>query len=519
MPRPSRINRPLLVLICLSTILGTALGAAETSVNELLEALNSPDTKTQVKAIDELGAQGSRAVQTVGPLSELLKADDAVVRRHVVKALVAIHPGPKIMIPIFIKLMKDPDPGVQTRVLSAITEAGEAAVPGLIEALNNDEAAYWVCVVLRQIGPAAKAAAPALTEKLKDSRPDIRIQAILALGAMGDAALPAVPQIGEAVKDERTCAAATFALGRLKKIPADAENALWANAKGNNPFLSTVSIWALTNQHPEDPALRRAATQHLMRRLKDKDALVRVAAARALAALPPDPEITLPIFKEEMKDADPTTLKHALDALAMLGEAAVPSLVNILEKHKELRVEAAYTLGQMGPKAAAAVDALAKLVDDENLQIATEAIIALGKIGPDAKAAVPTLCAALMKEGEKNSHAIVFALGDIGPAASAAEPLLLEAMQAGDKSLAAIAARSYVEIQPPASRDQAAAKAVPVLATCLSDPLPETRKAAAESLAALGPLAKEARPALEKTSEDKVKGVRDAAANALKAIQ
>ena len=293
------------------------------------------------------------------------------------------------MIPIFIKLLKDPDPGVETRVLSAITEAGEAAVPGLIEALKNDEAAYWACVVLRQIGPAAKAAVPALAEKLKDSRPDIRIQAILALGAMGGAALPAVPQIGEAVKDEQTCAAATFVLGRLKKIPADAEKVMWANARGNSPFLSTVSIWALTNQHPEDPTLRRAATEHLMGRLKDKDALVRVVAARALAALPPDPEITLPIFEKEMKGADPTTVEHALDALATLGEPAVPNLVDILEKHKELRVEAAYTLGQMGPKAAAATDALAKLVDNENLQVATEAIIALEKSVPVRKQPSP----------------------------------------------------------------------------------------------------------------------------------
>ena len=96
-----------------------------------------------------------------------------------------------------------------------------------------------------------------------------------------------------------------------------------------------------------------------------------------------------------MKDADATTVRHALDALAALGEPAVPNLVDILEKHKELRVEAAYTLGQMGPAAAAATDALAKLVADEDLHLATEAILALGKIGPAAKDAVPALCAAL----------------------------------------------------------------------------------------------------------------------------
>lgn len=336
---------------------------------------------------------------------------------------------------------------------------------------------------------------------------------------MGDAARPAAPKIAEAVKAEHTCAAATFVLGKLKSIPAEAAPTIWSNARGSDPFLSTVSIWALTIQHPEDSNLCRAATEHLMAGLKNEDALVRAAAARALAALPPAPEITLPVFEKAMKNADATTIRHALDALALLGEPAVPRLVDVLQKHEELRVEAAYTLGQMGPKAGAATDALTQLVDNENLQLATEAIIALGKIGPAAKSAVPALCAALKKEQGKNSHAIVFALGSIGPAASAAKPLLLEAMQSSDKSLAGIAARSFVEIQPPASRSQAAAAALPVLIGCLGDPLPETRKAAAESLAALGPLAREARPALQKASQDQVKGVREAAANALKAIQ
>lgn len=519
MPVSIRRTCMFLVLAGLIVLVAKTGLASDSNVKELIGQLNSSDAAVRLKAIDALGAEGAAATEAVDPLTSLLKDEDAVVRRHAVKALGEIHPGPKVMIPLFIQLLKDKDPGVQTRVLSAITEAGKAAVPGLIEALKNDEVAYWACVVLRQIGPAAKDAVPALAEKIKDPRPDIRIQAILALGAIGDAALPAVPEIAKAVQDEHTCAAATFVLGRLKKIPADAEKTIWSNARGSNPFLSTVSIWALTNQHPEDPTLRRAATEHLIGRLKDKDALVRVVAARALASLPPDPEITLPIFEKEMKGADSATLQHALDALALLGPPAVPSLVDILEKHKELRVEAAYTLGQMGPKAAAATSALAKLITDENLQVATEAIVALGKIGPAAKDAVSALCAALEGGGEKNSHAIVFALGNMGPAASSAAPLLLEAMQSSDKSLAGIAARSFVEIQPASSRSQAAAKAVPVLASCLADPLPETRKAAAESLAALGPLARSARPALEKATADPLKAVREAAATALKSIQ
>ncbi|OHB85184.1 MAG: hypothetical protein A2V98_20435 [Planctomycetes bacterium RBG_16_64_12] len=545
-------NRLFLALTGMVMLAGTASQAMESSVKDAIDLLSSPDTAARLQAIDQLGAQAANAAEAVVPLTallkdasaevrahaarslgeigapakpaapelaSLLKDDDPSVRRQAVKALAAIRPGPKVMLPLFIKLMKDSDPGVQMRVLNATAEAGEAAVPGLIEALKNDELAYWACVVLRDIGPSAKAAVPALAEKLNDPRPDIRLQAVLALGAMKEASLPVVPQLAALLGDDHARTAATFVLGQLGNIPADAEQTIRSNAKSDDRFLSTVSHWALARVHPEDTDLRREATEQLVARLKDEDPFVRVVAAQALTALPPAPEITIPIWEKAMKDADETTVHHALDALASLGAPAVPRFVDILEKHKELRVEAAYALGQMGPTAAAATDALAKLVADENLHVATEAILALGKIGPAAKSAVPALCAAFEKEGEKNTHAIIFALGNIGPQAAAAEPMVLKAMESKDKALAVIAARTLMEIQPPSASSQAAAKAVPVLVSGLGDSLPETRKAAAESLAALGPLARKAVPALEKATKDDVKAVREAAAKALKSIR
>ena len=128
-----------------------------------------------------------------------------------------------------------------------------------------------------------------------------------------------MPQIAAALSDEHAGTAATYALGRIGQIPADAEATIRANAKSDDKMLSTTSLWALARVHPEDKELRREATEQLIERLKDKDAFVRVAAARALAALPPAPEITVPIWEKALQDADETTVRHALDALAALG--------------------------------------------------------------------------------------------------------------------------------------------------------------------------------------------------------
>ena len=95
--------------------------------------------------------------------------------------------------------------------------------------------------------------------------------------------------------------------------------------------------------------------------------------------------------------------------MATLGPAAVPRLVDAL-KHEKLRGQVAYILGQMGPAAAPAVPALAKLIADKDERVALEATLALAKIGPGAKDAVPVLTEALgqARESQFLRHGLRF---------------------------------------------------------------------------------------------------------------
>jgi HEAT repeat protein len=541
-----RVNCSLAAFGCW-LILAGSVWAAENSLKDKIGELKSSDEAVRLKAIEQLGTQGESAAEAVEPLSalladkspavraqaakalgeiglpaksaaaalvETLKDTDETVRREAVKALVEIRPGPAVMQPLFLKVMQDADPAVRMRIMHAISEGGEAVVPGLIKALGNEKAAYWACIALRDMGPAAKEAVPALTEALKSKQPDVRREAILVLGAIGDAALPAVPAIADALADEHTRTAATFVLGQLNKIPADAEKKIRENFKSEDKTLATVSLWALARVHSDDKELRREATERLVESLTDKDPFVRVAAARSLAALPPSPEITLPIIEKMLKEADAKTAQYALDALASIGPKAVPRLIELLGQ-KEIRVQVVYVLGQIGPGAAPAVDALAKLVDDSDEQLATEAVLSIGKIGPRAKEAVPALLASLDKDECPHAHAILYSLGRIGPNAKESKPLLEKALKSEDKSLVAVAAWALTKVLPgPASN----ATAISAWELCLKDKLPETRKAAAEGLAELGPAAQAAVPALKKALGDESKPVREAAAKALKAI-
>ena len=536
------------VLGCL-IFCGAAVRTAEAPIAELIGALKSSNEPARLQAIDQLGARGEKAAEAVAPLVELLKDSSALVRAHAacslgeigqpakpavaalaellkdadetvrrqaVKAVMSIRPGPQVTVPLCIKLLEDSDPGVRMRILSAIAEAGPKAVPGLVAALQNDQAAYWACLVLREIGVDAKDAVPALVEKLQDPRPEIRREAILALAAMDEAASAAAGQIAAALSDRHTCPAATYALGRIGRIPADAEAQIRANVQSGDKMLSTTSLWALARVHPEDKQLRRQATEQLIERLKDPDPFVRVAAARALAALPPAPEITAPIWQQALQDADETTVHHALDALAALGAPAVPRLIDAL-KYPNVRIHVVYVLGQIGPAAAPATEALAKLIGDSNPEVAQEAVLALAKIGPGAKAAVPGLAALLQSGDESNAHAAAYALGKIGPEAAAAEAALSSALNSADASLALVSAWALTQIRPASA--ELAAQTVPVLISGLSAPLPAARQGAAEALGRLGPLAKDATAALRQASGDQEQAVREAASEALKSIR
>lgn len=67
--------------------------------------------------------------------------------------------------------------------ISGMGASAKAAVPALIEALHDPEAAvrYPVCVALREIGPDAKDAVPALKEALDDRNDDVAAMARRAL--------------------------------------------------------------------------------------------------------------------------------------------------------------------------------------------------------------------------------------------------------------------------------------------------------------------------------------------------
>jgi hypothetical protein len=193
-----------------------------------------------------------------------------------------------------------------------------------------------------------------------------------------------------------------------------------------------------------------------------------------------------------------------LTALACLlsGAAAQDSnkVADLVAKVKMGDTKAAYTLGEMGPKAKDAIPALVAALQKMPMpgdSLPDNAALALGKIGPDA---VPTLIDMLKDmKAEKAWQYAATALKGMGPGAKEAVPVLVDVAKGSKDPLAPLLAVDALGAIGPAAKG-----AVPTLVDLLRRnklPPPNGRTHIVVTLGKIGPEAHEAVKALQEVRE------------------
>ena len=159
----------------------------------------------------------------------------------------------------------------------------------------------------------------ALSSLLHDSDLDIRRVAACQLGDLGPAAAPAVPDLIQALSDEREvrgCAAS--ALSKIGPAAAPAVPELTKMLNGDWVGNRVSAAEALGNIGPDASS---AVPTLITALLTDKEAMVRIRAARALGQIGhPDAIEALETALE--KDKDVVTRRYAAIALARFGKEA-----------------------------------------------------------------------------------------------------------------------------------------------------------------------------------------------------
>lgn len=155
-------------------------------------------------------------------------------------------------------------------------------------------------------------------------------------------------------------------------------------------------------------------------------------------------------------------------------------------------------LYEAGPEAAAAVDLLARIAEEQNATTLIPAVAALGKIGKPSESAIPQLRAALYAENFHAQYWACRALAAIGPDAAPAIPDLLDRLKNGNTSVKRNAAMALGDIGTAGDN-----RVVPALIEALDDPAQFVREQAAWALGKLGEKAKPAVDKLTRAVEEK----------------
>jgi HEAT repeat protein len=234
--------------------------------------------------------------------------------------------------------------------------ANAAVVPLLIDLEGDDMTARLAAVmVMRELGPVAWPAVPALTRALSDPIVGIRKGAAGALGGIGEAAVSAVPELARALADPHRfvrswAAMALFEIGPAAKpaaadlvemLETDAENlrgrAWCASALPEIHAEPDLAVPALVRALLEDPseevrsvavlslesygaeAARRGATESLIDALRDPHWKVRGNAACALMEMGPDAQRAVLPLEGALRDDTTYVRDCATRALAALA--------------------------------------------------------------------------------------------------------------------------------------------------------------------------------------------------------
>ena len=304
------------------------------------------------------------------------------------------------------------------RSLALLGPAARAAVPALIKGLDDDEEQvfFWSATALAKIGPDAHEATPELIKRLKRSgrryKDQVHVRIVHALTQIGPAA---VLQLTGALGSEHS----SVRLGAVRVLG----NLGFASREAAPRLFDLLADDSESVRFSAGSALGRigdVAYPQIMKGLSADSATVRAAAAHAVVWIPANSRPAIHLAKRLAKETDNETKVAGLNALNRIGfdgERLLALLLPALDSEEpRLRQEALSGILSLRPNSRAAVPHLIERLAAKDPSKRKQAIDLLGRMGYDASVAVPKLITGLGQADEEEKRSIRNALVEMGPA-------------------------------------------------------------------------------------------------------
>jgi HEAT repeat protein len=377
--------------------------AVPNSIRPFVDRLYSPDPKQRADAACEIGRRRQDAATAIPILLTMLHDDVAVSAIDC-----NMSDWLRRQIGISADAVKWSETSPAKEAADTLGDIGEAAVAGLLQALNNADwrirkfAAYGLGEAEPQADRATAVAA--LGNRLTtDAHADVRERSAWALGEIEDAA--AVDALTAALRgdaDRRVRATAAWALGEIEH--PSAVPGLIAALDDSDIELRKKAAWALGEIESA------TAVEGLVKALKDADPGVRREAAWALGEIESGSAVNG--LGAALSDPDVRVRRQAAWALGEIEDAsATPGLIGALKDTEiSVRKEAAWALGEI-EATGAAVAALIDSLKDADWQVRKMAAWALGEI--EDASALEALQAARYDANVEVRRAVVDAIREL----------------------------------------------------------------------------------------------------------
>lgn len=289
-----------------------------------------------------------------------------------------------------VRQLRHPNPDIRVRAMGQLSQYGpeaQKALPYLMENFRDrretlNRAAEKAIVKMKEPG------AQALGSLLSDKDSWVRCRSAAALGLIPADAGSVVPALVEALHDRDFCVSEKSAIA-LGAVGEPAVPPLLEVLKSNNPSARRAAAQALGYMSAEVQAQVGAA---LLPSLLNKDQFVRGEAAMRMTHMG---KIGIPVFLAALKEDDVDLRQRAVDGLEEIGISR-PDVTDALillfkDKQSTLRLKAAVVLGRLGQRDGSVYQKVAPYLASQDKDFLLGAMRALGDMGGIAEPSLPQI--------------------------------------------------------------------------------------------------------------------------------